>query len=84
MLSKSLTEFAPQSTNYYTHTSACQSKRRTFGKFTSKAAIIAIVDEQTNAAELDSPEPAKKKYCSFPFNLLPSTDKLSSLIENQI
>jgi hypothetical protein len=32
----------------------------TFGKFTSKAAIIAIVEEQTNAAELDSPDPIMK------------------------
>lgn len=29
----------------------------TLGKFTSKAAIIAIVEAQTNAAELDSPDP---------------------------
>lgn len=29
----------------------------TFAKFTSKAAIMAIVEEQTNAAELESPDP---------------------------
>ena len=33
----------------------------TLGKFTSKAAIIAIVEEQTNAAELDSPDPKIQK-----------------------
>lgn len=32
----------------------------TFGKFTSKAAIMEIVEEQTNAAELDNPEPKLK------------------------
>lgn len=29
----------------------------TFWNFTLKAAIIAIVEEQTNAEELDSPDP---------------------------
>lgn len=33
----------------------------TFGKFTLKAAITAIVEEQTNAAELDRPEPRSMK-----------------------
>lgn len=53
-----------------THTNMCiPAQRHTLGNFTSKAAIIAIVDEQTNAAELDSPEPVKKtdKHCPFSF-----------------
>lgn len=40
---------APQTTNY--------NQQQTFGKFIPKAAIMAIVEEQTNAEELDSPEP---------------------------
>jgi hypothetical protein len=32
----------------------------TLGKFFSRAAIIAIVEEQTNAAELDRPDPESK------------------------
>lgn len=36
-------------------------KYYTFGKLTSEAAIIAIVEEQTNAAELDSPDPVKNQ-----------------------
>lgn len=31
----------------------------TLGKFSSNAAIIAIVEAQTNAAELDSPDPIR-------------------------
>lgn len=33
-----------------------------------KAAIIAIVEEQTNAAELDSPEPERKVSDSHQVN----------------
>lgn len=34
-----------------------ESMINTFWNFTLKAAIIAIVEEQTNAEELDSPDP---------------------------
>jgi hypothetical protein len=38
--------------NYFAETS-------TFGKFFSRTPMIAIVAEQTNAAELDRPDPAQ-------------------------
>ena len=34
-----------------------ENNRSTLGKLAPKAAIMAIVEEQTNAAELDNPEP---------------------------
>jgi len=34
-----------------------ENNQSTLGKLAPKAAIMAIVEEQTNAAELDNPEP---------------------------
>jgi len=68
MLQQELSKFALKSRKYH-----IEPRKQTFGKFTSKAAIIAIVEEQTNAAELDSPEPVKRKYC--PLNITPSTNQ---------
>lgn len=38
----------------------------TFGKFMLKTAMIAMVAEQTNAAELESPDPTIKQEVEYP------------------
>lgn len=40
----------------------------TLGKFRPNAANMAIVEEQTNAAELDSPDPIWYKYMTQKWN----------------